>query len=353
MMASNTCKDKPTTFFYAALDCFKAAAENTGGTTDRTYNVAGHIIRMEFASAAMIPFITSAVEHLRVENEDEPALRICIWDSTTTNSSMIPSPWTKEAFAQHGYIPEYNTERIYTIFQPGEDTLNMLDAQANIAIFWRRNIDNVPFYTVGSPLRSIFHWWMHNNKRQLLHAAAAGHADGGVLIVGKGGSGKSTTALSCLQSDLLYVGDDYTLLSLEPEPFVHSLYSTAKLNTGHIEQLPFLVPLTHNQQPSEEDKYVILLNQHHPEKISPGFPVKAIVMPRVSGRSETTFKRSSAAMALAALAPSTLFQMTRGRSQSFQTLATLARQLPAFVLECGTDIPQIPGIINAILRQAT
>lgn len=344
-------QDAPTTFFSSARTCFQAAVDQAGGTIDRSYAIAGHPIRLRFAGESLIPFITSALEHLRTENCAEPALQICIWDSTSTNSSMVASPWTKDAFAQHGIIPEYNTERICTIFQPGENTLNMLDLEENSAIYWRKNIHNIPYYTVGAPLRSLFHWWMHHNSRQLLHAAAVGTPEGGVLIVGKGGSGKSTTALSCLQSGLVYAGDDYTLLSLDPEPYVHSLYSTAKLNVGHIDHLPFLVPLIYNKQPSEEDKYVLLLNQHCPEKVSKGFPIKAILVPTVTGKPETRLRATTAMHALTALAPSTIFQMAGNRSESFENISRLVKKVPAYVLECGTDIPRIPRVISDLLKQ--
>ena len=44
-------------------------------------------------------------------------------------------------------------------------------------------------------MRALFHWIMEDRGRALVHAAAVGRSDGGLLIVGRGGSGKSTTAL--------------------------------------------------------------------------------------------------------------------------------------------------------------
>ena len=58
---------------------------------------------------------------------------------------------------------------------------------------------------------------------QLVHAAAVGSEAGAVLISGKGGLGKSTTALSCLGKGLTYVGDSHVVVQLDPFPRVHSL----------------------------------------------------------------------------------------------------------------------------------
>ena len=42
---------------------------------------------------------------------------------------------------------------------------------------------------------------MSDRNLQYVHAGAVGNKNGGILLVGKGGSGKSSTALACLKSD--------------------------------------------------------------------------------------------------------------------------------------------------------
>jgi len=192
---------------------------------------------------------------------------------------------------------------------------------------------------------------MKQHNRHFLHAAAVDTPRGGVLIAGKGGSGKSTTALSCLDSHLLYVGDDYVLISIDPVPYVYRLFNTAKLNVDQVKRFPYLIPLLYNEEPSEEDKSLILLNQHHPEKIYTGFPIKAILLPKVTGRRNTEFSKTKPTTALTALAPSMIFQLSRNRAQSFQVLTHLVKEVPAYVLECGTYVTQISDIIQEVLRK--
>lgn len=343
--------NKPKDFFYAVYERFLNTCEFVDCTIDRYYHIGGYSIKMQFAGRALIPYITPAFEHLRIDPIENPSLTIFLWDSESTGIKMIAPPWEKDAFFYQGEIHEYNTERIYTLFQPGEDTLNLLDVSANIGIFWRRDSQHIPYYTIGAPLRSLLHWWMKQQDRHFLHAAAVGTSKGGVLIAGKGGSGKSTTALSCLDSNLLYAGDDYVLISLDPLPFVYSLFNSAKLNVDQVKLFPHLIPLLYNKEPSEEDKSLILLNQHCPEKICVGFPIKAILLPKVTGRRKTGFSRTKPTTALTALAPSTIFQLSRNRVQSFRVLTRLVKEVPAYVLECGTDIKQIPVIIQEVLRK--
>ena len=69
---------------------------------------------------------------------------------------------------------------------------------------------------------------------------------GGVLLAGKGGSGKSTTALTCLNSELQYVSDDYCVVVAQPSPFAYNLYCTAKVRADNTHRVPHLMPTVSN-----------------------------------------------------------------------------------------------------------
>ena len=73
---------------------------------------------------------------------------------------------------------------------------------------------------------------MEASGRQLVHAAAVGTDEGALLITGRGGVGKSTTALACLEAGMQFLGDDYVVVGLDPEPQVYRLYGSAKLTSN-------------------------------------------------------------------------------------------------------------------------
>ena len=75
-----------------------------------------------------------------------------------------------------------------------------------------------------------------------------------MLLAGKGGSGKSTTALVCLHSSLVYAGDDYCLLATDDGPYVFSLYSTGKLNPDDVYRFSDLAPLNKNRDHLDSKK---------------------------------------------------------------------------------------------------
>lgn len=335
-------------YFESVYAVFKSSQQVTG-PVERSYRIGGYLVRLSFAGEALLS-LTRALEHLAVDDDSTPDLTICLWDSESTGQCMIVRPWQESDFLARGVIQGYNTERIYTAFQHGSGAVSVLDKERNLAVFWAPD-SKLPYWEYGSPLRTILHWWLLSQGLQLVHAAAVGNSTGGVLIGGKGGSGKSTTALACLESNLSYVGDDYTLLGLGSGPVVHSLYNSAKLNSDQVRWLPSLVSKIANTERLADEKALLFVNEHYPLKVANQLPVRAILLPRVTGLPETRLKQVSVAMALAAMAPSTIFQLPRAGNEAFKFLATFARQLPCFSLEVGTDLSTIPPVIEGLLAE--
>ena len=337
---------KAVEYFQSVYELFKSSQQVTGAV-ERSYIIGGHVVRLSFSGAALLS-LTRALEHLAADNDSTPELTICVWDSESTGQRMLSRPWQESDFLARGVIQGYNTERIWTAFQHGSGAVSVLDKERNLAVFWAPD-SRLPYWEDGSPFRTILHWWLLSRGLQLVHAAAVGNSNGGVLIGGKGGSGKSTTALACLQSNLSYVGDDYTLLGFDSGPVVHSLYNSAKLNSDHVQRFPELLPKVANPERLADEKALLFVNEHYPSKVATRLSVRAILLPRVTGLPGTRFKRVSVAMTLAALAPSTIFQLPRAGNEALKFLASFARHLQCFSLEVGTDLSTIPPVIEGLL----
>ena len=237
----------------------------------------------------------------------------------------------------------------YTTFQLGADILCMLDIDRGLALYWCRDAQKIPAYERSAPIRTLIHWWMREHNRQLIHGGAVGTATGGVLLVGRGGSGKSTTALACLDAGFSYVSDDYCLVASRPTPYVYSLYNSAKLKREDIDRFPNLAPAIQDQPMPQMDKAVFWLHNHCPEKIEIGFPVHAILWPQVTSRALTSVRETSAATGLRALAASTIFQLPGAGQQDFQNMIRLVKEIPNYVLELGSDITEIPNVVGKLL----
>ena len=341
--------------FMVVQAAFDNAAQ-AAGLSERFYDLGGYSVRLCFAGPALIPSLTPALAHRETGHAETPDLTVCLWDTASTGTLMPPPAWGGDAYGARGEIIGFNDDRNQTNFQLDGPALrvtavNLLDHQSDTAIYWIPDAKDFPYHERSAPLRTILNWWMSRRRRQLIHAGAVGTAQGGVLLAGKGGSGKSTAALACLQSKLLYASDDYLLLGHDQLPFAHSLYSSAKLNGDQIHRLPHLWSTVSNKEGLAEEKAILFLNDYCPEKLTAGFPIRAILLPRVTGLAETGLKRASGATSLTALAPSSIFQLPGAGAQALEQLACLVRNVPSYLLELGTDIERIPAVISKLLSE--
>lgn len=290
--------------------------------------------------------------HLAGFHRPKASLEVCLFD-TESAGVQPPAPWWQpNAYGARGEIAGFNTGRIATVYQPGINILHMLDRERNCAVYWSPSADQIPWWESTFPLRTILHWWLRDRPLQPLHAGAVGLPEGGVLIAGPSGSGKSTTTLACLRSPLLYAGDDYVAGAAGDSPWVYSLYGTAKLEPHNLERFPELVPLVANPERLADQKAVIYLNRHFPGKLTRGFPLKAILIPRVTGLRDTRLVEASPMASLKAIAPTTIFHLPGDGSHTLAKLAALVRQVPSYTLEAGTDLAQIPEAILDLLSRS-
>jgi len=230
--------------------------------------------------------------------------------------------------------------------------LRMLDKQDNIALFWTRDAATLPTYDRGAPFRMILNWWMGARGRQFVHAGAVGTAKGSVLLAGKSGSGKSTTATLCLEAGMYYLSDDYCLIAAESPPRVYSLYNSVKLEPTHLQRTaPALEPWISNREELADEKALIFLNQHQPKKITRFMPIRAILLPRLTGRADTVLRPATPVDALMALAPSTIVQLAGIGQAELATMSQFIQKVPSYHLALGREMVRIPQVILQFLAE--
>ncbi len=339
-------------FFESAHLAFLAAQEAVGGSDRQSFKIGGYELCLRFAGRALIQPMTKALAHLAIESSESPDLTICIWDSASTQTPMIPPSWSTDDYGVQGLINGFNTDRFQTLLQLANNTLNMLDHRKNLGLYWIPDARHVTYYATISPLRTLLYWWMRRHGRQLVHAGAVGTADGGVLLPAKGGSGKSTTALACLEAGLLYAGDNNILLSTDERPMhAYSMYNSTALHAIHLEErLPHLLSHIENPEQLEEQNAFAFLHKRYPTQMATSLPVRAVLVPRATGHRDTGLSESSLAASLNALIPSTLFSLPGAGRETFEALVKLIHPLPHYMLNLGTDLPQVPRVISELLR---
>jgi hypothetical protein len=334
---------------------FALAATGAGQTLERSYRIAGCDLRLRCAGRELLDDLSPPVEHLRVESAEGAGHLVELWDAASTTTEPPPPPRGYERLPPDAFARSAG-DGWQAIYQPGPRILNASDTTLDRSWYWAADREAVSGWDRAAPLRHILGYWLGARGVHLVHAAAVGRPSGGVLIVGKSGSGKSTTSLSTLGSDLLFAGDDYVGVSLEPEgPYVHSIYASGKLETDHLARFPRLRLKPRYSLPGSRrgrrEKTVFDVRDTYPDRLTTGFPLKAIVLPRISPDDTTELTGAPLAAALKAFM-STMFAFPAAGQDALTTLTQIAQQVRTLELRIGSDVDAIPGVLSRALERA-
>jgi hypothetical protein len=342
-------EEEQLTFFDGMYERFSRAVENVG-EVHHDYRVAGTVVRLSFAGSRLVPYLTRALQHLEIAPVETPDVTFCLWDSVSSRVTMMRPPCDLEGFSDRGDLWGFNSKRIKTAFHYHDFSVNVFDHDRKVGIYWVQNADLLPYWVLASPLRTLFHWWMEKNGCQLVHAAAVGVDDRALLIVGKGGLGKSSTALTCLEAGLEFMGDDYVIVRHEPKPTVYGLYATAKLNpwdTGRFETLrPFLA----RPDVPPDEKAVLFLHPHFGARLRKEMPLEAIAVPQVVDREETVLCPEAHEVVQQAASFTTMSQLPYAGNHTHHLFESLCNKLPGHRLELGRDRAKLSAAIADFLR---
>lgn len=336
-------------FFDAVLERAREA-EHRAGTLVRTLDLAGTLVELVFAGDRLARRFLPGLAHLSVTPDRPPDVSFHVWDSASTGVAMIPPPCKHDCFTDRGDIWGMASERIKSAFHWSEYSVNLMDLERRSAVFWVRAEAELPYWSMASPFRTLFSWWMEQNGAQLLHAAAVGTADGALLITGKGGGGKSSIALACLAAGMQYVADDYLVVRLDPEPRVFGLYSSAKLDPDQVEKFPWLRPFIANPGFLATEKAVLQLFPEFSAQIARSLPLKLIATPSFAPQPETTFRATESARLERAAAFTTMSQLPHAGQTTHRLIQRLVAELPGVELRLGCDLHRIPQAIRGLLQ---
>ena len=263
--------------FQNLTSCYEAAIGHQG-PYEYQFRIGDQTIRFCFAERGTAAQFTRAFAHLRQPLTSASDCTVAIGESKP--SFRVPSIVLKAYFRAlesswwgltnpRGELLEMHNPPTMAAYYPGTSGLSMLDSESGRGLYWKLDHTHTPYYEVGYPFRTLLHWWLRSRGLQFIHGAAVGTECGGVLLVGKGGAGKSTSAMASILGGLQYAGDDYCVVSLEPYPIVYSLYNTSKLcREDDIARFPGLAQHVSNPVRSADEKALVYLHELFPDRVS-------------------------------------------------------------------------------------
>ena len=225
----------------------------------------------------------------------------------------------------------------------------MFDRAEQKGYYYVPDLDRLPYWEYGFPLRSLIHWWSEGEAFQFVHGAAISlpGTEVGILMPGTGGSGKSTTALFALEKGFGYLGDDYVIVEPGDSPTIHAAYSSAKVDDTTLARHPWLrgnVEVWGNGS----DKHVAMLGDL--VRISPVTASLArIVLPRVARTEKSTLCEADSSQCLQAIAPTTVTHLPLGTAGILRKIYAACNGVATSRLELGTDLTDLGRSLDRIL----
>jgi hypothetical protein len=341
---------QPIELFDTAFDASRQALQSSGAILEKNFRIAGLPVRIRFAGPAMQPHLFPALSHLEVaQPEVSPGLVVNVWDC---ESSGVKAPFPPElwnACTPWGELTATRNSPVHASRLMDVGVYSMLDLAGGRAVYWAHQAGQVPPYAQAAPLRSLLHIWMRAQGRIFLHGASVAIGGESILLAGKAGSGKSTTALLCAQNGWQYLGDDYCSASVDGRPRMHSLFNSAKLSPDQWTRFAHWTRSPHAIKDPQSGKAVVFLAYDRTVRVLPDGNLRAIVLPAITGNACSTIVPDSAAAAWKAMAPSTVLQLPGAGAQDLAAIAGLAHSVPCFRLQLGSDWERIPSVIAAAL----
>ncbi len=206
---------------------FNISEAPTLQTFSSCFTWANHCIRIIMVGIQDTRFFTDAIIHrIADEHIDHEELTIYVIDDSVAES-VLPDPfWKEDDIDLYGRMLDVD-EDDFVEYLSDNQVLILLSRKTGVCVMWVRDVARLPEWERSFPFRNVLYQWFKNSSFLFIHAGAVGNPQGGVLLTGKGGTGKSTTTLACLDSDLRYAGDDFVMIDTETLE-VHSLYNVAK-----------------------------------------------------------------------------------------------------------------------------
>jgi hypothetical protein len=293
---------------------------------------------------------TTVRDRPRTETTIDGTASLLVWDSASTGVPAPPSPWSQSDYLPRDGIRGSGGAELDYAYVVEWRNLSVWDRRDASGVFWAADAGRLPYWDSTAPLRYLVNWALADRGVVLAHAAAVGTSDGGVLLTGRGGSGKSTSALACLAAGWSYVSDDYCALPTTGDRTAHAVYSVGKLDEASCRLLPSLAA---HAEPGPEGSVKHLLR---PDRIAPKQTVdrlalRAVVVPRVAASTGQPVP-IPAAVAVRSLAASTIYQMAGTRPEALALFGRAVAGLPAFRLDVGPDIMRVPETLGRLLARS-
>lgn len=275
---------------------------------------------------------------IRARLAPRPLLRL----ETTLRQFISTTPHTS-------FSLRWDNVRVHLEFdEHGLAAFETIDVEARRAVHVGASLDRVRDIDGIRPFLVLLRWWSETTPYLILHAAAVGHAQAGVLIGGTPGAGKSSTALASAGGRLQLVGDDMVLIGADG--LAHALHATLRLRPDMISRFGSDAWFGSSWSDWREKPSQIVpqeARQHLARCVRPG----AIILPRLGGGPDPVFRRIPVATAMRAMTPITISRLYTDPGLQLQKLTSVLGSLPCYEFNVVPDLGAIRGAFEQFVEE--
>ena len=316
------------------------------------FNIAGHPISVNILGQETARTIDLAFNHLKTSNYVTPELSINLWEKQTSDMAFSIQQYREYSDPDIVLMASQNGRFIGEV---RDQSINVLDRLGHEIYAYTTSANQRYLDELAKPLNKLLSTWLYDRGQQFIHAGLVSIKGQGVLFVGSGGAGKSTSSIACLNAGIRYLGDDVICLETNKDNTYtgHSMFATCLLNVDHLKRFPNLLPYAESASRTHENKSVLYLANAFPQSLLPSTKISVLVLPRVVDANKTSFRPASKVETLLALGPSSVMFLSHPNARAFARLAELVEHVPSYWLELGRDVNQIPQVVRQLVTQVS
>jgi hypothetical protein len=302
--------------------------------------LAGRALRVEAFGAAALDAVTPALAHLETDRPVTAALRYRVW----SDDLGVHPLWESDArgparLGAHGLAMSRPDPPALEVFEPGRG-IELWGTRAGLAAGDTR----------AHPAGTATAAWLATEGAQVLHVGAVAFDGAAVLVVGAGGTGKSTTVVASGLAGAGILGDDMCVVDVDATTGVaqvHALYATLKLNPDSAARLGVDTWPVLGVTP--KGKRVLAIDA--PLRLQASAPVGAIVALRAPDTEVVAPRHLRPQEAVRVLVPTGLNAALGAVALDdwFALAVRLARSVPAYEVSRSWDLARVvAGVASAV-----
>ncbi len=312
-----------------------------GPLETRWLRIAGLLVKLECRNPTLLHYIDIQLACCFTNDTNEPDAVFRLWQGDIAACLRL------NHLERQIHIVKDNVQTL--IINEDKGRLYGFDKNNDTSYFCLQDCSHESITNLGYLIYQLLYNLAKQKGRFMLHGAALGYENKGVLICGGTGHGKSTLAISSLLQNCQYVADDHFMLTRnENITRAWPVYSIASLHESSLIQMPGLC--LNKRWLKDNSKHVFDISAYG-HQFCFGLTIKALIFPVLAPEEKKpSFTMIPAGRILTHLIWSTITQVNdRKDPKHIRNILDFLKDLPCYQLTLSSDIERNAKFLKKLI----